>query len=243
MAGHSHWANIQRSKSKVDKRRGIVFSKWAKLIMTAARVGGGDPSANLNLRYAIDRARADNMPKESIERAIKKGAGELDGQPPEEVLYEAYAPGGVAVLIEALTDNRNRTAPNLRSTLSKRGGSLANAGAVQYLFNKKAVFAVKREGVDEDAVMELALEHGADDVDSAEAEIYGIEADPAAYHVLKEAFEGQGWELLEAAQRWVPDNYVPVAAENSETLQALFDALEEDEDVQAVHHNADFQDA
>jgi YebC/PmpR family DNA-binding regulatory protein len=243
MAGHSPWANIERSKSKVDKRRGIIFSKWAKLIMAAARTGGADPSANLKLRYAIDRARADNMPKDSIERAIKKGAGELSGPPPEEVLYEAYAPGGVALLIEALTDNRARTAPNLRSTLTKRGGSLANAGAVQYMFAKKAVFAVKRAGVDEEAVMECALENGADDVDSSEPEIYGIAADPAAYHKLKEALEARRWELLEAAQRWVPGNLVPVAAADAEALQALLDALEEDEDVQAVHHNADFQDA
>ncbi len=243
MAGHSHWANIQRSKSKVDKRRGIIFSKWAKLIMAAARRGGSDPAANLDLRYAVDRARADNMPKDSIERAIKKGAGELGGQAPESVLYEAYAPGGVAMLIETLTDNRNRTAPNLRATLTKRGGSLANAGAVQYLFNKKAVFAVKREGVEEDAVMELALESGADDVDSSEPELYGIEASPGLYHALKEALEGRGWELLEAEQRWVPDNQVPVAAADADALQALLDALEEDEDVQAVHHNADFQDA
>lgn len=240
MAGHSHWANIQRSKSKVDKRRGIIFSKWAKLIMAAARRGGSDPSANLDLRYAIDRARADNMPKDSIERAIKKGAGELEGVAPENVLYEAYAPGGVALLIEALTDNRNRTAPNLRSLLTKRGGALANAGAVAYMFKKKAVFAIQRAGVDEDAVMETALEHGAEDVDASEAEIYGVDADPAAYHALKEAFEGRGWTLLEAALRWVPDNTIPVAGADAEALQALVDAIEEDEDVQAVHHNADF---
>lgn len=243
MAGHSHWANIQRSKSKVDKRRGIVFSKWAKLIMAAARRGGSDPSANLDLRYAIDRARADNMPKDSIERAIKKGAGELEGQPPENVIYEAYAQGGVAVLIEALTDNRNRTAPNLRSTLTKRGGSLANSGAVAYLFKRKAVFALQREGLDEDEVMEFALEHGAEDVDASEAEIFGVDADPAAYHALKEAFERRGWTLLESELRWVPDNYVPVAPGDAESLQALLDALEEDEDVQGVHHNAEFPDA
>ncbi len=243
MAGHSHWANIQRSKSKVDKRRGIVFSKWAKLIMSAARTGGGDPDANLKLRYAVDRARADNMPRDSIERAIKKGAGELEGAAPEEVLYEAYAAGGVALVIEAITDNRNRTAPNLRAILSKRGGSLANAGAVSYMFKKKAVFAITRLGVDEDEVMELALEQGADDVDSSESEIYGIEADPGLYHALKASLEGRGWELLEAELRWIPDNLTPVAAADVDALQGLLDALEEDEDVQSVHHSGDLQDA
>lgn len=237
MAGHSHWANIERTKSKMDKKKGKVFSKWAKLIIAAARAGGSDPDANLKLRYAIERARADNMPKDSIERAVKKGAGELEGAVPEEVVYEAYAPGGVALVIEAVTDNRARTAPNLRAILTRRGGNLANSGAVAFLFKKKATFAVERGGLDENAVMECALEHGAEDVSTEEPQIFGIEADPGAFLGLKAALEGRGWPLLEAEVRFVPDNLVPVGAEDAKKLQELMDALEEDEDVQAVHHN------
>ncbi len=239
MAGHSHWPNIERSKSKVDARKGKVFSKWAKLIMAAASTGIPDPDANLRLRYAIERARADNMPKDSIERAIKKGAGELDGAAPEEVMYEAYAPGGVALVIEAITDNRARTAPNLRAILTRRGGTLANAGAVAWMFKKKAMFALPRAGLDENAVIEFALDNGAQDVSTEEPQIFGVEADPADFLGLKAAFEKKGWTLLEAAVRYVPDNTVPAGAQEAQKLQELLDAVEDDEDVQAVHHNAD----
>ncbi len=240
MAGHSHWANIERTKSKVDKKKGKVFSKWAKLIIAAARAGGPDPDANLKLRYAIDRARADNMPKDSIERAVKKGAGELEGAAPEEVMYEAYAPGGVALVIEAVTDNRARTAPNLRAILTRRGGTLANTGAVSYLFKKKAMFALERGELDENEVIECALENGAEDVGTDEPQIFGIEADPAGFLGLKAALEAKGWKLLEAEVRYVPDNLVPVAGEDAAKLQELIDALEDDEDIQTVHHNAEF---
>lgn len=239
MAGHSHWANIQRTKSKMDAKRGKVFSKWAKLIMSAAREGGSDPTMNLQLRYAIDRAKADNMPKESIDRAVKKGAGELDGQRLEDVVYEAYAPGGVALIIETLTDNRNRTAPNMRAALTRRGGSLATSGSVAYMFKRKAVFALPREGIDEDSLMELALELGADDVTTDEPEIFGIEADQDLFHALATAFMEKGWDPLDAALRYVPDNYVEVDAAAGEKLLALIDAIEDDDDVQAVHHNGE----
>jgi YebC/PmpR family DNA-binding regulatory protein len=240
MAGHSHWANIQRTKSKVDAKRGKVFSKWAKLIMSAARTGGSDISMNLALRYAIERAKADNMPKDSIERAVKKGAGELEGAVLEEVMYEAYAPKGVAIMIETLTDNRNRTAPNLRSILSKRGGNMANAGAVSFMFNRKAVFAIPKDVVEEDELIDLALEHGAEDVTTDEEQIYGVEAEPGAFLQLKEVFDGKGWELLDASIRYIPDNTVELDEASAEKLQILVDAIEDDEDVQAVHHNAEF---
>jgi len=239
MAGHSHWANIERSKSKVDKKRGRVFSKWAKLIMAAARSGIPDPDDNLKLRYAVERARADNMPKDSIERAIKKGAGELEGAKPEEVTYEAYGPGGVALVIEAITDNRSRTAPNLRAILSRRGGSLANTGAVSYMFKKRALFAVERGGLDENEVIEYALEHGAEDVNTEEPAIFGVEADPNAYLTLKAAMEQRGWKLQEATLSYVPDNWVALGAEEAAQLLALVEAIEEDEDVQEVHHNGE----
>lgn len=240
MAGHSHWANIQRTKAKVDAKRGKIFSKWAKLIMTAARTGGSDPDMNLALRYAIERAKADNMPKDSIERAVKKGAGELDGMMMEEVVYEGYAPGGVALLIETLTDNRNRTAPNLRHILAKRGGSMANSGSVSFMFNRKAVFVLSKDVCDEDTLMELALENGAEDVTTDEPEIYGVEAEPGAFLQLKQAFDEQGWETLDASIRYIPDNTVQVATDDADKIQGILDAIEDDEDVQAVHHNADF---
>jgi YebC/PmpR family DNA-binding regulatory protein len=240
MAGHSHWANIQRTKSKVDAKRGKVFSKWAKLIMSAARTGGSDISMNLALRYAIERAKADNMPKDSIERAVKKGAGELEGAALEEVMYEAYAPKGVAIMIETLTDNRNRTAPNLRSILSKRGGNMANTGSVSFMFNRMAVFAIAKSAVDEEELIELALEYGAEDVTTDEEQIYGVEAEPGAFLKLKEVFDGQGWELLDASIRYIPDNTVELDQASAEKLQILIDAIEDDEDVQAVHHNAEF---
>jgi len=240
MAGHSHWANIQRKKSKMDAKRGKVFSKWAKLIMAAARVGGSDIAMNLPLRYAIERAKADNMPNESIERAVKKGSGELDGPTPEEVTYEAYAPGGVAILIEALTDNRNRTAPNLRTALTKKGGSMANSGSVSWMFKRKAIFALNKDGVEEETLMDVALENGAEDISTEVPEIFGIEGDPASFIQLKEALEGQGWELLEASLQYIPDTTVALPLEQEEKFLALIDAIEDDEDVQAVHHNAEF---
>ncbi len=240
MAGHSHWANIQRKKSKVDAKRGKVFSKWAKLIMASARTGGSDPSMNLPLRYAIERAKADNMPNDSIDRAIKKGAGELDGPPPEEVTYEAYAPGGVAILIEALTDNRNRTAPNLRTALTKKGGSMANSGSVAWMFKRKSVFVLERAGVDEEELMEVALENGADDITTEEAEIFGVEGDPASFIQLKDAFDAKGWDLVDASLQYIPDTTVELPMEQEDKFQALIDSIEDDEDVQAVHHNAEF---
>lgn len=242
MAGHSHWANIQRKKSKVDAKRGKVFSRWAKLLMAAAREGGSDPAMNLKLRYAIDGAKADNMPNDSIDRAVKKGAGELEGQALEEVVYEAYAPGGIAMMIETLTDNRNRTAPNIRAVLSRRGGSMANSGSVSFMFNRKAEFAIPKEGIEEDELMDVALEAGAEDITTEEADIYGITAPPEAYNDLDKALRDQGWEILDAALRSVPDNYVAIDADAATKLMNLIEGLEDDDDIVAVHHNAEFPD-
>ena len=240
MAGHSHWANIQRTKSKEDAKRGKVFSKWAKHLMAAAREGGSDPAMNLKLRYAVDHAKADNMPKDSIERAIKKGAGELEGQVLEEVMYEGYAPGGVAVMIETLTDNRNRTAPIVRAAMSKRGGSIANNGTVSYMFHRKAVFALSREGVDEEQLLEVALENGAEDVMTDQEEIFGVEGPTESFMELTQAFEAAGYKVLDAALRYIPDNYVAVDEPTANSLEAIIDLLEDDDDIQAVHHNAEF---
>ncbi|MDP7063023.1 MAG: YebC/PmpR family DNA-binding transcriptional regulator [Planctomycetota bacterium] len=240
MAGHSHWANIQRTKSKMDAKRGKIFSRWAKLIMAAARTGGSDMSMNLALRYAVDRAKADNMPKDSIERAIKKGAGELEGQVLEEVVYEAYASGGIAMIIEALTDNRNRTASNVRTALTKRAGQMANSGSVAFMFKRKSTFVFGREGLDEEELMDVSLDAGAEDIDTDDPEIFSVEGDSENFMSLTKAFADKGWVPLDAGLRYVPDNYVPVDADAVEKLQKLVDLLEDDDDVQAVHHNAEF---
>ncbi len=241
MAGHSHWANIQRTKSKMDARRGKIFSKWAKLIMSAARQGGPDPDMNLALRYAIERARADNMPKDSIERAIKKGTGEGDGTALEEVVYEGYGPGGVALIIETLTDNRNRTAPDLRHILDRNGGSLGTSNSVLWNFERKAAYVLEKEGVDEEELMEFALEHGAEDIDLEDEAVIGITAEPDRFMELKGALEGQGYRLVDAALRYVPKNTVEVDAATGAKLESLIEALEDNDDVQAVHSNAAFQ--
>ncbi|KAA3605402.1 MAG: YebC/PmpR family DNA-binding transcriptional regulator [Planctomycetota bacterium] len=240
MAGHSHWANIQRTKSKMDAKRGRIFSKWAKLIMSAARQGGGDPNANLALRYAIERARADNMPKDSIARAIKKGTGEAGGAQFEEVIYEGYGPGGVALLIEALTDNRNRTAPDLRHIMDRRGGNLGASGSVAWIFDRKATFAIAKEGVEEDELIEVALEAGAEDVTTDEEGIFGVVADPGDFMDVKAAFEERGYSLEEAALRYIPKNTVEVDATTGKKLVELIDALEDNDDIQGVHNNAEF---
>jgi YebC/PmpR family DNA-binding regulatory protein len=239
MAGHSHWANIQRKKSAVDAKRGKVFSKWAKLIANAARTGGGDPDMNLSLRYAMDRARADNMPKDSIDRAVKKGTGELGGAALEEVVYEAYGPNGVAIIIESLTDNRARTAPDLRYILDRKGGSLANSGAVAWMFERKAAFVLQRSELDEDEVMMVALDNGAEDVTTDEAEIIGVTGPQYEFHNLKTAFDEAGYETLDGALRYIPNNFVEIDQEAFQKISALMDALEDNDDVQEVHNNAE----
>ncbi|HEX9793330.1 MAG TPA: YebC/PmpR family DNA-binding transcriptional regulator [Planctomycetota bacterium] len=242
MAGHSHWANIQRSKSKTDKKRGKIFSKHSKLIISAAKQGGADPDQNLRLRYAIDRARADNMPNQSIERSIAKGAGGSEGDEFEEILYEGYGPGGVALLIEALTDNRNRTAPDLRYILDRKGGTLGTSGSVAWNFERKAAFVLSRQGVAEDELFEFALENGADDVSTEEDGIFGVTADPTAFHTLRTALEARGFPIEDAALRYIPKNTVEVDADTGKKLLELIEALEDNDDIQGVHANAEFLD-
>ncbi|MFQ5748014.1 MAG: YebC/PmpR family DNA-binding transcriptional regulator [Planctomycetota bacterium] len=240
MSGHSHWANIQRTKSKMDSKRGKIFSKWAKLIMSAAREGGGDPDMNLRLRYAIEGAKSDNMPKDSIEKAVRKGSGDLGDVHFEELLYEAYAPGGVALLIEALTENRNRTAPDMRKILDRSGGSLGATGSVAWNFERKAAFAVNKEGVDEDELMLFALENGAEDVTTGEEGFFGITAEPASFLDLKKALEEKGYVLVSSALGYIPKTTVAVDAATGKKVISLMEALEDNDDVQKVHSNAEF---
>mgnify|MGYP001275297705 CR=1 FL=1 len=238
MAGHSHWARIKRQKAAVDKTRAKHFSKLAKAIMIAARAGGGDPDANLTLRYAIDRARAGNMTNDSIDRAIKKATGELGDRQFEDVTYEAYGPGGVAMMIEATTDNRARTAPELRNIFSRHGGNLANPGAVAFQFERKGLIGVPLDAASEDEVFEVAVEAGADDVQPSE-EGYHISTSPQSFDAVKRACNAKGWSLTTAELAYVPQNMVQPDAETIPKVEALIEALENLDDVQNVFSNLD----
>ncbi|HSV26422.1 MAG TPA: YebC/PmpR family DNA-binding transcriptional regulator [Sedimentisphaerales bacterium] len=242
MAGHSHWAGIKHKKAANDAKRGRMWSKIARMIIVAAKAGGGDPAANLSLRYAIDKAKAANMPKDTIEKAVKKGTGELGPVNYDEVVYEGYAPGGVAIMVEALTDNRHRTAPEIKKLFEQRGGSMGASGCVGWMFHKKGVITVRKSAIDENSLMELALSEGADDMTTSE-EIYEIVCQPAAYDSLKKAIEGKNVPIETAELSMVPD--VSVAVNNEDTARkilAMMEAFEEHDDVQNVYSNFDIPD-
>src|SRR3954452_5543496 len=237
MAGHSHWAKIKRAKGANDAKRGKVWSKIARKIIIAAR-NGGDPRDNLALRYTIDEAKAANMPKHTIENAIAKGTGELGGENYEPVTYEAYAPGGVALLIEGLTNNPSRTAPDLRSILEKNGGNLAARGAVSFQFPKQGIITIKADAIAEDALLEAALEAGAEDVKN-EGEVYEVITTPVAFMRVKDALSAQNIPIEAGEITNMPNNTVGVDAEPAQRLLKLIDALEDNDDVQTVSHNAE----
>ena len=237
MAGHSHWSKIKRAKGANDAKRGKIWSKIARKIIIAAR-NGGDPRDNLNLRYTIEEAKAVNMPKDTITNAIKKGTGELGGENYEAVTYEGYGPGGVAIMIEALTNNRARTAPELRKAFEIHGGNLATSGAVGFQFNKQGVITIKADAVSEDALLELALEAGAEDVKN-EVEVFEVITSPTVYLKVKEAIENAKIPVEAGEITYMPSNTVPVDAEKGQKLLKLIDALEDNEDVQNVSHNAE----
>ncbi len=237
MAGHSHWAGIKHRKGAQDAKKGKIFSKHAKAIITAARLGGGDPEMNLRLKYAIEKAKADNMPKDNIERAVKKGTGELEGSQFVELMYEGYAPGGVAVMIEALTDNRNRTAPEVRKILEKRGGNMGESGSVSWMFEKKASFLVKGENLDEETLMEAALELGADDMQE-EGEAFLILAEPQEFGTINNALRGtEGISVEQAEITMIPKNSVMLDLDSAKTVLAVMEELDDHEDVQNVYAN------
>lgn len=239
MSGHSKWATIKHAKGAADAKRGQLFTKFIKEISIAARMGGGDPASNPRLRTAILKARAANMPKDNIERAIKKGTGELGGASYEEKLYEGYGPGGVAILVEVLTDNNNRAAANVRNIFSKSGGNLGATGSVAYMFNRKGVIEYDAEVVSEDEVMDVALEAGADDIVTEDG-IITVTTEPANFESVLEVLQGKGYESVSAEVAMVPDMYSAVDNETATKLQKLIDRLEEDDDVQNVYTNADF---
>ncbi len=238
MSGHSHWATIKRAKSTVDAKKGRIFSKCAKLIMSAARIGGGDPSMNVKLRDAIEDARAVNMPKDNIERAVLKGTGELGAQNFEDVVYEGYGPGGVALMVEALTDNRSRTAPEIRRIFENAGCSLAGPGSVAWMFHKKGILSVKRSGVDEDKLLEIILDAGADDMRTFD-DLYEIVCEPAIFQAVKKALVDNGITPDTAQVMNIAKQNVTPSVSDARKVLRLMDALQDHEDVQNVSANFD----
>ena len=237
MAGHSHASNVARRKNAVDAKRAKIWSKIAKKIMVAAK-GGADPAHNLSLRYMVEEGKAANMPKDTIQKAIDKGSGATGTDNFESVTYECYGPGGVAMLIEALTDNRARTAPDLRSTLDKYGGNLATSGAVSFVFTRKGVLLLKANAVDEEKLMELALEAGAEDVTSDGA-YHEVVTAPGDYLKVKEAIERSKLPIEDAQLTHLPGSTVTLDAEQLARFTKLLDTLDDNDDVQNVYHNAE----
>ena len=242
MSGHSHWAGIKYKKAANDAKRGKVWSKVARMIIVAAKNGGGDPSANLSLRYAIDKAKAANMPKDTIEKAIKKGTGELDGISFEEVLYEGYGPSGVAVMVEALTDNRNRTSPEIKKIFEKHGGSMGTSGCVNWMFKKKGLITVNTANIDEEQLLEIALSAGADDMQT-EGGISEITCDPNSYEELKKALDEKEIPTEVAEISMVPDTTIGITDEHvAGRIISLMEAFDDHDDVQNAYANFDIPD-
>jgi YebC/PmpR family DNA-binding regulatory protein len=242
MAGHSHSANIAVRKGKQDAARARTFSKLARYIIVAAKNGGGDPDTNLRLRYAIDKARSVSMPKENIERAIKRGTGDLEGVVFDEITYEGYGPGGVAIMVETLTDNRNRTSGDVRIIFDKNGGSMGNAGCVAYLFDRKGIILLDAKAYpDEDAVMTAALEAEAGDC-VKHADVYEITTDLASFSGVREKLAGAGFTFLEAEVKLIPQTTAKLDLETGKKVMKLIEALENNDDVQTVTSNADITD-
>ena len=238
MSGHNRWAKIKHKKLASDQRKSAGWSKFLKEITIAARAGGGDPDNNAGLRSAIERARNDNMPNDTIARAIKKGIGELEGAAYEEMTYEAYGPGGAALVIELVTDNKNRAVAEVRHLLERYGGKMASPGSVTYLFKKRGTIIFESGAVDEDKLMEAALDLGADDLQT-EGETVTVLTEPGAYMSVKEGLEKRGFKPAGGEVALLPDNTIAVGGHEAETLAKLMGMLEEHDDVQNVYANAD----
>lgn len=240
MAGHSKWANIKHKKQRADARRGKLFSKLSKEIMVAAKLGGGDPDTNPRLRAAIERAKSENLPNENIERAIKRGTGELEGVSYEEGVYEGYAPGGVAVLVRYLTDNRNRTLSEVRHVFSKCGGRMGESGSVSWLFEKKGFFTFNINDVDEDTLTEVSIEAGAEDIKKNDEDgVFEVYAAPEDFATVKAAFDQKGLKYSVAEVSMIPKNTVRVEGDTARKVIRLVEELEELDDVQEVYANFD----
>ena len=242
MSGHSKWSTIKRKKGALDAKRGKVFTNIIREIITSTRIGGKDVSSNPRLRLAIDEAKANNMPKENIERAMKKGAGELEGETYEEIIYEGYGPAGVALLIETLTDNRNRTVSEVRHALSRHGGSLGESGCVLWMFNKKGVIGFYADVYSEDKVMEVALDAGAEDIKTEEDEVL-VYTDIKDFENIRSAFESKGLKEKFSELSYISQTNISLKGKEADQMVKLMDALEDIEGVQNVYANFDIREA
>ncbi|MEO0531165.1 MAG: YebC/PmpR family DNA-binding transcriptional regulator [Planctomycetota bacterium] len=243
MAGHSHWAGIKHKKAAIDAKRGKVWSKLSRAIIVAAKMGGGDPDTNLKLRYAINDAKAVSMPKDNIERAIKKGSGDTDGDNYEEIVYEGTGPGGTFVMVEILTDNRNRTAPEVRKVFEKGGGALGTTGSAGWMFERKGVAIVPADQTDEETLMEFALEAGADDV-TQRGEVFQVTCPIESFNDLRAAFEEAGNLNPESQSlQYVPNDTVTLSGDDAKKALALMEALDDHDDVQQASSNFEIDEA
>jgi YebC/PmpR family DNA-binding regulatory protein len=239
MSGHSKWSTIKHKKGAADAKRGKVFTRIIKEMTVAARLGGGDIEGNPRLRSAVAEAKANNMPKDNIERAIKRGTGELEGAQYEEVTYEGYGPGGVAIIVEALTDNTNRTTPEIRHMFEKHGGNFGAQGSVKFQFERKGYFAVLKSAADEDKLMEIALEAGADDLQSDDPEVFEIYTRPENFEGVRQALEAAKIASVDAKIDMIPANYVSLDEAKSKQVMRLLEVLDDHEDTQNVWSNFD----
>jgi len=238
MAGHSKWANIKHRKGRQDAKRSKLWSKCSRAIIVAAKAGGADPDANLNLRYAIDEAKAQNMPKDTIENAIKKGTGDLEGVTYESAIYEGYGPAGVAVMLDCLTDNKNRTVPELRRLFEKHGGNLGESGCVAFNFDQKGQIFIGKDGVEEEQLMDAALEAGADDVQDAD-QSWEVLCAPSGFVKLRNALAQAGYTFESATIAMIPNNTVQVTGKDAQKVMNFVETIEDHDDVQHLHANFD----
>jgi len=239
MSGHSKWATIRRKKGALDAKRGKLFTKLIKELTIAAREGGGDPAGNPRLRLAVDNAKAANMPADNIERAIKKATGELEGTTISELTYEGYGPGGIALLVEVATDNKNRTVAEVRHLFSRHGGNMGESGSVAWMFEKKGVISLPKQNKSEDDIMEIVLNAGAEDLHTEE-EFFEIQTDLESFEPVRKALIDKNLNVDNASLQWIAKNTINIAGENAEKMMKLIEALEDCDDVQNVFSNADF---
>ena len=242
MSGHSKWSTIKHKKAATDARKGAIFTKMAREIAVAAKEGGGDATANFRLRLAVQKAREVNMPMDNIERAIKRGSGELEGVIYEELTYEGYGPGGVAVMVETMTDNTNRTTPEIRHIFEKCGGNMGTPGSVRFQFERKGYFAVEKSAVSEDRLMEVALEAGADDLQSGDPEVFEIYTSPDAFEQVREALEKNKIPTIEAKIGQIAANSISLDEQKAKSMIRLMEMLDDQDDVQNVWTNFDAPD-
>ena len=242
MSGHSKWHSIKHKKGALDAKRGKLFTKFIKELTVAARTGGGDPDANARLRKAINDAKAGNMPNDTIDRAIRRGTGEEEGVNYEELTYEGYGPGGVALMVQSMTDNRNRTVAEIRHIFSKNGGNLGEAGSVAWMFDKKGYIVVDKAARSEDELFEIAIEAGADDMQD-EGDVFEIFTTPDNFESVSEAIAKAGIEPQAAEVSMIPQNYIKLEGGDAKTMMKLYDALDDNDDVQKVYANFDIDES